>query len=175
MPHFANWPARKDEECSGVVEQWIQSTCVLLLRRLRGRYRRWLGQNCGSPGGAKRIGRIEAGWALKGLHSGKANNNPDRLLRPLIRRQGILQESSWEDAMSLLVGRSKEVKKRLGPGALGIYNSGQLMLEEYYTLTVLADCGLQTPHVDGNTRLCTSTAAIALIESFGIGRQSGVI
>jgi anaerobic selenocysteine-containing dehydrogenase len=46
-----------------------------------------------------------------------------------------------------------------GPGSIGFYTSGQLFLEEYYPLGVIAHGAISTNHVDGNTRLCTATAA----------------
>ena len=52
-------------------------------------------------------------------------------------------------------------------GGVGIYNTGQLFLEDYYTLSVLAHAGLGTNNMDGNTRLCTATAAMSLRETFG--------
>ena len=55
----------------------------------------------------------------------------------------------------------------------GFYTSGQLFLEEYYTLAVIGKAGIGTPHMDGNTRLCTATAAAALKESFGTDGQPG--
>ena len=75
------------------------------------------------------------------------------------------------------MGRVVEVSKRLlaekGPLTHGFYTSGQLFLEEYYTLAVIGKAGLGTPHMDGNTRLCTATAAAALKESFGADGQPG--
>lgn len=47
------------------------------------------------------------------------------------------------------------------------------MLEMYYTLGVIGKAGLGTPHMDGNTRLCTATAAAALKESLGSDGQPG--
>lgn len=58
-------------------------------------------------------------------------------------------------------------------GTIGFYTSGQLFLEEYYTLAVIGKAGLGTPHMDGNTRLCTATAAAALQETFGSDGQPG--
>ena len=58
------------------------------------------------------------------------------------------------------------------PGSHGFYNSGQLFLEEYYTLALVAEAGIGTAHVDGNTRLCTATAATALIEIVRDGRRA---
>src|SRR4029078_9337028 len=63
--------------------------------------------------------------------------------------------------------------ERCVPGAPGFYNSGQLFLEEYYTLSTIADAGIGTSHLDGNTRLCTATAAVSLIESFGTDGAPG--
>ena len=36
-----------------------------------------------------------------------------------------------------------------------------------------AGAGVRTPHMDGNTRLCTATAAAAMKESFGCDGQPG--
>jgi anaerobic selenocysteine-containing dehydrogenase len=73
-------------------------------------------------------------------------------------------------------GSSSAVRRLLdeqGPLAIGFYTSGQLFLEEYYTLAVIGKAGIGTPHMDGNTRLCTATAAAALKESFGCDGQPG--
>ena len=60
-----------------------------------------------------------------------------------------------------------------GWGHFGFYTSGQLFLEEYYTLAVIGKAGIGTPHMDGNTRLCTATSAAALKASFGTDGQPG--
>src|SRR4029453_16537548 len=52
-------------------------------------------------------------------------------------------------------------------------SSGQLALEEYYTLGVIGKAGIGTPHMDANTRLCTATAASSLKASFGTDGQPG--
>ena len=89
------------------------------------------------------------------------------MTRPLIRINGELVETDWDTAMERVVTRTKELLDEQGPSAIGFYTTGQLFLEEYYTLAVIAHGGLGTNHVDGNTRLCTATAAAALKESFG--------
>ena len=45
----------------------------------------------------------------KGLHGWVANNSPDRLTTPLIRRNGKLEKATWDEAMSLIVQKSKEL------------------------------------------------------------------
>jgi ferredoxin-nitrate reductase len=91
-----------------------------------------------------------------------------------VRRDGELVESDWDTAMGLIVERSKQVLDRPGGwGRFGFYTTGQLFLEEYYTLAVIGKAGIGTPHMDGNTRLCTATAAAALKQSFGTDGQPG--
>ena len=109
----------------------------------------------------------------KDLFVWQAYRSPDRLTRPLVRKDGELVEASWDEAMGRIVERSKELLEEKGPLAFGFYTSGQLFLEDYYTLGVIGKAGLGTPHMDGNTRLCTATAAAALKESFGTDGQPG--
>lgn len=101
----------------------------------------------------------------KGLHGWQANSSADRLTEPLIKRGGKLEAVSWDEAMALIIERSRSIRDQYTASAIVFYTSGQLMLEEYYTLGLIGKAGLGTPHMDGNTRLCT--AAAALKETFG--------
>jgi len=111
----------------------------------------------------------------KGLYGWQANNSPDRLTTPLVRRNGELSAATWDDAMSLIVDHTRHVLDQHGPLAMCFYDSGQLFLEDYYTLTTIVRGGIGTPHLDGNTRLCTATAAFALKESFGTDGDPGTL
>ncbi|PJJ60860.1 molybdopterin oxidoreductase family protein [Hymenobacter chitinivorans] len=166
------WPIRVDEQLTEPAENWVQSACVLC------------SNGCGLDIGVKdgRIvgvrgraqDRVNHGrLGPKGLHGWQANHSPDRLTTPLIRRHGQLQPATWDEAMSLIVDTSKQLIREHTAGALGFYTSGQLFIEDYYTLGVLGKAGLGTPHMDGNTRLCTATAAAALKISFGTDGQPG--
>ena len=75
--------------------------------------------------------------------------------------------------MELVVDRFNEALATEGPDAVGIYNSGQLLLEEYYTLGKIARAGLGIATIDANTRLCTATTGAALMESFGADGPPG--
>nr|WP_246211457.1 nitrate reductase [Phytoactinopolyspora alkaliphila] len=110
----------------------------------------------------------------KDLYGWQANSSPDRLTRPLIRQDdGRFEEASWDTAMSLVTEKAREQLEKHGPSGIGFYTTGQLFLEEYYTLGVIARAGIGTSHLDGNTRLCTATAAAALKESFACDGQPG--
>ncbi|HEX2894384.1 MAG TPA: nitrate reductase [Marmoricola sp.] len=109
----------------------------------------------------------------KDLYGWQANNSPDRLTRPLVRRDGELVETDWDTALNLVASRTRDLVAERGPGSIGFYTTGQLFLEEYYTLGVMARAGIGTNHIDGNTRLCTATAGAALKSSFGSDGQPG--
>jgi ferredoxin-nitrate reductase len=169
-----DWPIRVDDNIDGPVDRWVQSACVLCSHGcaldvgVRG------GRIVGVRGrGVDRVNHGRLG--PKGLYGWQANNSADRLLRPLVRRDGELREASWDEAMDLIVERTRELLATKGAGALGFYTSGQLFLEDYYTLALVARGGLGTNHLDGNTRLCTATAGQALKETFGCdGQPAGV-
>ncbi len=168
------WPARVDAQYTSTPEGWVQSACVLCSNGCALDVGVSGGRIVGVRGRAgDRSNRGRLG--PKGLHGWAANNSADRLTHPLIREAGRFREASWDEAMSLVVRRSRETIERYTAGAVGIYSSGQLMLEEYYTLAVIAKAGLGTPHVDGNIRLCTATAAASLKESFGADGQPGSV
>jgi anaerobic selenocysteine-containing dehydrogenase len=171
------WPVRVDTYLrDGIgddgVEKWVQSASVLHSNGDGLDIAVTDGAIVGVRGRADdRVnhGRLDP----KDLFGWQANASPDRLTAPLIRRHGELVETDWDTAMNEIVRQSKTLLDGLGPSSFGFYTSGQLFLEEYYTLGVIAHGAIGTNHVDGNTRLCTATAAEALKESFGCDGQPG--
>lgn len=79
--------------------------------------------------------------------SWNALNHKDRLKYPQIRRNGKLERATWEEAMSLIVEKTKDCSKRLTNHGIAFYTSGQLFLEEYYALAVVGKAGLNTLHM----------------------------
>ncbi|GHF41218.1 molybdopterin oxidoreductase family protein [Streptomyces griseosporeus] len=171
------WPARTDLHLApGVtedqVERWVPAASVLHSNGdamdIAVRQGRIVGVR-GRAGDRVNRGRL----GPKDLYGWQANASQDRLTRPMIREDGRLRECDWDTAMGRIVDRSRQLLDESGPGAFGFYTTGQLLLEEYYTLAVLARAGIGTHHLDGNTRLCTATAAEALKETFGCDGQPG--
>ncbi|MEU9687129.1 molybdopterin oxidoreductase family protein [Amycolatopsis japonica] len=171
------WPRRADIHLdAGVgesdVDRWVRSACVLCSNGCACDIAVKDGRMVGVRG--RETDLVNHGrMGPKGLYGSWQWNGKDRLTRPLIRRDGELVESEWDTAMDLIVRRSKELLDEAGPLSHGFYTSGQLFLEEYYTLGVIGKAGLGTPHMDGNTRLCTATSAAAMKESFGSDGQPG--
>ncbi|WP_369212393.1 molybdopterin oxidoreductase family protein [Streptomyces flavofungini] len=171
------WPVRVDTHLAdGVtpdaVDRWVQTASLLHSDGDAMDIAVKDGRMAGVRGRA--VDRVNRGrLGPKDLFGWQANGSPDRLTRPLVRRDGRLVECDWDTALDRIVSRSKALLDERGPGSIGFYTSGQLFLEEYYTLAVLVRAGIGTNHLDGNTRLCTATAAEALKESFGSDGQPG--
>ncbi|GHB15835.1 molybdopterin oxidoreductase family protein [Modicisalibacter luteus] len=166
------WPERVDERTLDAPDDWVQSTCLLCSNGCALDIGVKDGKIVGVRGRKEDVvnkGRL----GPKGLHGWEANNSADRLTHPLIRQDGELKPATWDEAMELIVNRTRELRDRYTASSIGFYTSGQLYLEEYYTLGVIGKAGLGTPHMDGNTRLCTATSAAALKETFGSDGQPG--
>lgn len=171
------WPVRTDLHLApGLteedVERWVPSASVLHSNGDAMDIAVRHGRIVGVRGRATdRVNRGRLG--PKDLYGWQANGSPDRLTRPLVRENGRLVPCDWDTAMGRIAARTRYLLDERGPGSIGFYTTGQLFLEEYYTLAVLARAGIGTNHLDGNTRLCTATAAEALKESFGCDGQPG--
>jgi anaerobic selenocysteine-containing dehydrogenase len=183
-PHARDtpWPVRVDTHLDRSlgeheVDRWVQSACVLCSNGCGADIAVKDGRMVGIRGRA--VDAVNHGrLGPKGLFGSWQWSGPDRagrLTAPLVRdARGDLVETDWDTAMGRVVERSKQLlATEAGALTHGFYTSGQLFLEEYYALAVIGKAGLGTPHMDGNTRLCTATAAAALKESFGSDGQPG--
>ncbi|MFF7244549.1 molybdopterin oxidoreductase family protein [Embleya sp. NPDC008237] len=171
------WPVRVDTHLAqgvtpGEVDRWVPTASILHSNGDGMDIAVKDGRIVGVRGRAD--DRVNHGrLGPKDLFGWQANGSADRLTRPLVREGGRLVETDWDTAMDRIVRRTRELLDEQGPSALGFHTTGQLFAEEYYTLSVIAHGGLGTNHLDGNTRLCTATAAAALKESFGCDGQPG--
>lgn len=174
-PHArdTDWPVRVDTFLAGrEPEKWVQSACLLCSNGCGIDLGVADGQIVGVRGRAQ--DRVNHGrLGPKGLFAWQGQQK-DRLTTALVRDSaGTLVETPYDVAMDLVVRKSRELLDTKGPLSHGFYTSGQLMIEEYYTLAVIGKAGIGTPHMDGNTRLCTATAAASLKETFGADGQPG--
>ncbi|WP_199547004.1 molybdopterin oxidoreductase family protein [Streptomyces sp. N35] len=56
----------------------------------------------------------------KGASFGELDADPDRLRTPLVRKDGRLQEASWDEAFDVIAERLRPIVEAHGPDALGI-------------------------------------------------------
>jgi anaerobic selenocysteine-containing dehydrogenase len=178
-PAGTEWTQRVDTHLDdgltgGDVDRWVQSACLLCSNGCGADIAVKDGRMVGIRGRAgDRVNHGRLG--PKGLYGSTTwASSTDRLTTPLVRDEaGELREATWDEAMARVVERSRRLLAEKGPLSHAFYTSGQLFLEEYYALGVIGKAGLGTPHMDGNTRLCTATAAAALKETFGTDGQPG--
>ncbi|MDQ1262241.1 MAG: hypothetical protein QG575_1422, partial [Euryarchaeota archaeon] len=96
-------------------------------------------------------------------------HHPDRLTTPLIRRNGKLEEASWEEALDLVAKRFTEIKNKYGPNSLGALSSSRCTNEENYLVAKLARAAFGTNNVDNCARVCHAPSVTGLAACFGSG------
>lgn len=72
-------------------------------------------------------------------------HHPRRLLKPMVRRSGRLEDAGWDEALSL-VGRKLSAFE---PREIACFTSAQDSCEDIYAFRKLGIDGLKTPHVAG--------------------------
>jgi formate dehydrogenase major subunit/formate dehydrogenase alpha subunit len=112
---------------------------------------------------------------VKGWNAFGFVHHPDRLTRPLVRRNGKLEPASWDEALDTVAGRLKAVQMQHGPDALMFASSAKATNEENYLLMKLARGVFNTNNIDHCARLCHSSTVTGLAECFGSGAMTGSI
>src|SRR5689334_17002576 len=114
--------------------------------------------------------------------------NPQRLLKPMIRKDGVpkvphefidpknpwthFREATWEEALDRAAGGLRKIRDRDGPNALAGFGSAKGSNEEAYLFQKLVRQGFGTNNVDHCTRLCHASSVSALLEGVGSGAVS---
>jgi len=80
-------------------------------------------------------------------------NRDDRLKTPLIRKNGKLEEASWDEALNLVAEKLGTIKAEYGPGSIGFFTSARVSNEENYALMRLARGVIGTNNIDHCARL----------------------
>ncbi|MFL1428289.1 MULTISPECIES: molybdopterin oxidoreductase family protein [unclassified Nocardiopsis] len=112
------------------------------------------------------------GLCRKGWTSAEVLGVPDRLTRPLLRkdRGGGFTEVDWDTALDHVAERLLALRAEHGPDAVAVFGSGGLTNEKSYTLGKFARLALGTSQIDYNGRFCMSSAAAAGNRAFGLDR-----
>jgi NADH-quinone oxidoreductase subunit G len=85
---------------------------------------------------------------IKGRYGFDFASHEERLTQPLIRKNGKLTPSSWEEAFELVGKRFAEVLDQDGGAAIGVIGSNRTTNEEAYLLSKFARTVLKTNNVD---------------------------
>jgi anaerobic selenocysteine-containing dehydrogenase len=92
---------------------FCEATCGLTLSIEDGRVTRARGD---------REDVFSAGFICpKGASFAELDNDPDRLSRPMVRRDGVLTETTWDEAFGVVADRLGEVIREHGGASVGVY------------------------------------------------------
>jgi len=83
---------------------------------------------------------------IKGRYAFDFAHHPDRLMQPLIRKNGKLTPANWEEAFELIGKRFAEIRDH--DGMIGVVGSSRITNEEAYLLSKFARVVLKTNNVD---------------------------
>jgi nitrate reductase NapA len=151
--------------------KWVKSVC------------RYCGTGCGVMVGVQK-GKVVAVKGDKDNHNNgllcmksmlfpQVMNAPDRLLHPLIRKDGKLQQASWDEAMTLVSSKFRDAIEKHGPDSVAFYGSGQALTEETYVANKFFKAGIRTNNVEGNPRLCMASAVAGYVSTYGKDEPMG--
>jgi len=86
----------------------------------------------------------------------------DRVMHPLVRRNGKLEPTTWEAAMDEAATRLAAVRAKSGPDAIGFIGSNRTSNEENYLLSRMARATVGTNNVDHHRTADYASLARAL-------------
>lgn len=95
----------------------------------------------------------EGKLCIKGWNVHEFIQSPKRLKKPLLRKDGVLTEVSWEEALDYTVSRLKEIKESSGSDSIAFLTSAKVTNEENYIVQKFARAAVGTNSVDHCARL----------------------
>ena len=90
---------------------------------------------------------------IKGWNAEGFVQHPDRLTTPLIRRDGELQEATWEETLAYVGDKLAAIRDESGPDSIGFFSSAKCTNEENYLFQKFARAVIGTNNVDHCARL----------------------
>ncbi|HUE52593.1 MAG TPA: NADH-quinone oxidoreductase subunit NuoG [Terriglobales bacterium] len=100
---------------------------------------------------------------IKGRYAFDFAHHAERLTQPLIRKEGRLTPSTWEEAFELIGRRFTEMRDRDGGQAIGVVGSNRTTNEESYLLQKFSRLVLQTNNIDHHRTADFPAFAAALL------------
>ncbi len=90
---------------------------------------------------------------IKGWNMHEFVNNPRRLTKPLLRKDGELVEVEWDEALDFTAERLRAIKQDRGPDAVAALASAKCSNEENYLMQKFIRAGVGTNNIDHCARL----------------------
>ena len=99
----------------------------------------------------------------------------DRLTEPLIKRNGIFEPASWEEALTLVSSKFNEIKAENGPDALAGFSCFRATNQDNYVFQKMLRAAFGTNNVDKCARVCHSASVHGLAQTLGSGAMTNPI
>ena len=112
---------------------------------------------------------------VKGKFAHKFVNHPDRLTKPLIRKNGKLVEASWQEAYRVIKEKYDQTMEKKGPDGFGGFSSARCTNEENYLFQKFVRTVFKTNNVDHCARLCHASTVAGLANTLGSGAMTNSI
>ena len=88
-------------------------------------------------------------------------------------KNGDFVPVSWDEAFDIMADKWKTALKADGPGAVGMFGSGQWTIWEGYAASKLFKAGFRSNNLDPNARHCMAPAVAGFMRTFGIDEPMG--
>ncbi|HMT00007.1 MAG TPA: formate dehydrogenase subunit alpha, partial [Saprospiraceae bacterium] len=112
---------------------------------------------------------------LKGRYAFSFYNHPDRLNTPMVRKNGVLEAVSWDEAYDYIATELNRIKTQHGPDAIGAISSARCTNEENYLMQKFIRAVIGTNNIDSCARVCHSPTALGMQRAFGTGAATNSI
>lgn len=99
----------------------------------------------------------------------------DRLTEPLIKRNGVFEPASWEEALTLVADKFSQLKADYGPDTLAGFSCSRSINEDNYVFQKMVRAGFGTNNVDNCARVCHSASVHGLAHTLGSGAMTNPI
>jgi formate dehydrogenase major subunit len=76
----------------------------------------------------------------------------ERLTRPMVRRDGVLRETSWDEALDAAAGGLARVRAESGPSAVGMFSCSKATNEVNFIAQKLMRVAIGTNNIDSCNR-----------------------
>ncbi|MEI6876105.1 MAG: formate dehydrogenase subunit alpha, partial [Spirochaetota bacterium] len=112
---------------------------------------------------------------VKGKFAWQFIGHPDRLTKPLLRKEGELVPVSWDEALDTFEAKLREALATGGPESVAGLSSARCTNEENYLFQKFLRAAVGTNNVDHCARLCHASSVTGLSKTLGSAAMSGSI
>jgi len=99
----------------------------------------------------------------------------ERIKEPSVKRNNVVTNVSWEEALDHSVKEVKRIIRKYGPESVAVFGSPKMSNEELYLLSKFARKGLKTNNIASFSNLFHGIEQDSLDESYGITASTAIL